>query len=124
MRIPLQIHLLGFIPDGASLISQADLLLIGSQEFESFGLTAIEAMVRGVPVISTDIGGLPEVIGQDESCGFIVSHLDIHKYANKVMIALTDKQLRSSLSDRGKKRVFELFQVTRMSQQYLDALNE
>jgi glycosyltransferase involved in cell wall biosynthesis len=50
------VHLLEFIPDGASLISQADLLLIGSQEFESFGLTAVESMIRKKPIVSTDTG--------------------------------------------------------------------
>lgn len=119
-----QVHILGFIPDGASLISQSDLLLIGSQEFESFGLTALEAMVRGVPVISTDIGGLPEVIGRDESCGYIIDHNDKIKYSKKVIDTLKDKNLRISLGESGKKRAGELFDVTEMSQKYYDFLIE
>ena len=119
-----QVHILGFIPDGASLISQSDLLLIGSQEFESFGLTALEAMVRAVPVISTDIGGLPEVIGVDESCGYIIDHKDKIKYSKKVIETLKDKQLRISLGSSGKKRAAELFNVTEMSQKYYEFLRE
>lgn len=119
-----QVHILGFIPNGASLISQSDLLLIGSQEFESFGLTAVEAMIRSVPVISTDIGGLPEVVGRDESCGYVIDHNDKIKYSKKVIDTLKDKQLRMSLGSSGKKRASELFNVAEMSQTYYEFLRE
>jgi len=119
-----QVHLLEFISDGASLISQCNLLLIGSQEFESFGLTAIEAMARGVPVISTDIGGLPEVIGTDEKCGYVIDHNDKIKYSKKVINTLMDKKLRVSMGASGKKRVSDLFNVAEMSQRYYDFLIE
>lgn len=119
-----QVHLLEFISDGASLISQCNVLLIGSQEFESFGLTAIEAMARGVPVISTDIGGLPEVIGTDEKCGYVVDHNDKIKYSKKVIDTLMDKKLRVSMGASGKKRASDLFNVAEMSQRYYDFLIE
>lgn len=119
-----QVHLLEFITDGASLISQCNILLIGSQEFESFGLTAVEAMARGVPVISTDIGGLPEVIGTDEKCGYVINHNDKIKYSKKVIDTLKNRNLRISLGEHGKKRASELFSVTEMSQKYYEFLKE
>ena len=67
------IHLLGFVPGGPALIEQADLVVISSQAFESFGLTAVEAMIRGVPVVATRVGGLPEVVGEAGEGGYVVA---------------------------------------------------
>lgn len=56
-----QIIYLGKQEDVAEILSQMDLMLLPSEQ-ESFGLVALEAMACGVPVISTNAGGLPEVI--------------------------------------------------------------
>jgi N-acetyl-alpha-D-glucosaminyl L-malate synthase BshA len=52
---------LGKIDDVAPLLAAADLYLLPS-ESESFGLSALEALASGVPVIATNVGGLPEVV--------------------------------------------------------------
>jgi len=118
------VHLLGFIPNGASLINQADVLLIGSQEFESFGLTAVEAMIRQKPIVTTDTGGLPEVVGLDDTCGYIVGHKDAIGFAEKVVFLLRNKELRESMGKLGRTRALELFSADRMAKEYLDAIKE
>ena len=118
------VHVLGFIPNGASLIKQADILLIGSQEFESFGFTAVEAMIRSTVVVSTNIGGLPEVVGTDGSCGYIVDHNDAINFSNKILSLLKDKNMRRTMGKSGRDRALELFSADRMSKEYLDALLE
>lgn len=52
---------LGKIDAVAPLLADADLFLLPSQS-ESFGLSALEALAAGVPVIASDTGGLPEVV--------------------------------------------------------------
>ena len=116
------VHLLGFIPDGASLINQADVLLIGSQEFESFGLTAVEAMVRQKPIVTTNTGGLPEVVGLDNACGYVIDRKDVIKFAEKVVLLLKDEKLRKSMGESGRARALELFSADRMAKEYLDAI--
>ena len=55
------VHFLGKIDDVAPLLANADLFLLPSQS-ESFGLSALEALASGVPVIGTRAGGLVEVV--------------------------------------------------------------
>jgi len=59
---------LGFHPDVQSLLGTFDILLIPSR-FESFGLSALEAVAMGVRVVAFDVGGLREAVGEcDAAC--------------------------------------------------------
>ena len=112
--------MLDFIPDGKVLINQADVLLVSSQEWESFGWTVIEAMVRGVPVVSTNSGGLAEVIGSSGTAGFCVDPRNIELFAKHVIDLLTDFELRAAIIESGRKRVADLFTVEKMALNYAD----
>lgn len=60
------VHFFGRIETVAPLLANADLFLLPS-ESESFGLSALEALASGVPVIASDVGGLPEVVKHGET---------------------------------------------------------
>ncbi len=65
------VSFLGKLDQIAPLLAAADLFILPSQT-ESFGLSALEALASGVPVIGTNSGGLPEVIRDGETgvlCG-------------------------------------------------------
>ncbi|MEK9604573.1 MAG: N-acetyl-alpha-D-glucosaminyl L-malate synthase BshA [Flavobacteriaceae bacterium] len=66
----------------------SDLFLLPSEQ-ESFGLAALEAMVHGVPVVCSDVGGLPEVI-EDGFSGFLCPLGDVDTMAEKTIHILED----------------------------------
>ena len=73
----------------AELLACADLFLLPSAS-ESFGLSALEAMASGVPVIATRVGGLPEVVEEGES-GFLAEVGDIEGMAAAGARLLSDQ---------------------------------
>jgi N-acetyl-alpha-D-glucosaminyl L-malate synthase BshA len=70
------------------ILSITDLFVLPSQ-YESFGLSALEAMACGVPVISTNAGGLPEINVQGVT-GFMTNVGDTQDMADKAMLILGD----------------------------------
>ncbi|MEO6548854.1 MAG: N-acetyl-alpha-D-glucosaminyl L-malate synthase BshA [Ferruginibacter sp.] len=72
------------------ILSIADLFLLPS-EYESFGLAALEAMAAEVPVISTNAGGLPEII-VDGNCGFMSNVGDVADMSKNALFILKDKE--------------------------------
>jgi L-malate glycosyltransferase len=111
------VSLLGFRSDIDHLLGETDLLLIASQAFESFGLTAIEAMARYIPVVSTNTGGLKEVIKNNKG-GYIFATDNIDNYSGKIIELLENKALRKQQGILGRSRVEENFTVQRMANEY------
>lgn len=64
----------GFVTDVVDILPDLNLLVIPSL-WEGFGLTALEAMVAGVPVLATSVGGLPEVV-EHGTTGLLVPPAD------------------------------------------------
>jgi len=117
-----KIHLPGFIENAGFMLSEADIIAIPSQEFESFGLTAIEAMLNGVPVISTDAGGLPETIGVNGECGFYCSHKKPKEFSEKILYLIENKDKSIEIGRNGKIRANKLFNAQKMAKKYHDLL--
>jgi L-malate glycosyltransferase len=72
------------------ILAVSDLFLLTS-EYESFGLAALEAMAAGVPVISTNAGGLPE-INVDGKTGYLSNVGDIDNMSSRAIELLSDDE--------------------------------
>jgi N-acetyl-alpha-D-glucosaminyl L-malate synthase BshA len=82
--------------DIISWLSAADLLLLPSAQ-ESFGLAALEAMACEVPVVASNVGGLPEII-EDGVTGFVCPPDAVEMMADRGVAVLTDPTLRASIT--------------------------
>ncbi|MDV2683493.1 N-acetyl-alpha-D-glucosaminyl L-malate synthase BshA [Alkalihalophilus lindianensis] len=100
----------------AELLSMSDLKLLLSEK-ESFGLVALEAMACGVPVIGTNIGGIPEVITHGVN-GYLCEVGDIECVANYAVKLLKDDQLHAQFASSAEQSVQTTFYSHSIVEQY------
>jgi glycosyltransferase involved in cell wall biosynthesis len=95
-----------------------DLLVLPSYR-EGFGRTLIEAMAAGIPVIGTDVGGIPEIIDNGKN-GFIVPPKDPQAIADAIQILLNDEDLQLKMGENGLNKVREKFTAEKIMQAIID----
>lgn len=109
------VELLGFKKNPYPIIKTADMMFCCSG-FEGFCLVICEAMLLGVPVVSTRTSGPIEILG-DDKYGMLCDHtLESMVYSVEKMIS--DKQLRLHYSEVGKERVKDFYVENTMRQVY------
>jgi N-acetyl-alpha-D-glucosaminyl L-malate synthase BshA len=111
-----RVRFLGEIEEVAAVVAAADVALFPS-ESESFGLSALEAMACGVPVVATSVGGLPEVVAHGED-GFLHDVGDTAGMARSIKRLLTDRGLHHSMSASGVQHASELFSLQTMLERH------
>jgi glycosyltransferase involved in cell wall biosynthesis len=79
-------------------------------KYEAFGLAIAEAMACGAPVITSNAGELPNVIGD---AGIMCENYLLTDIVSQVELLLIDRPLRDDLSKRAAKRIAENFQYSR-----------
>jgi N-acetyl-alpha-D-glucosaminyl L-malate synthase BshA len=100
------------------LIGISDLLLLPSEN-ESFGLVALEAMACEVPVVASDVGGLPEVVTSGED-GFLVEARNTEKMAECSLTILAHDPNRRSMGRRARQKARTRFCSTKIIPEYVN----
>lgn len=111
-----QVLFLGKQENLEELYSISDLMLLLSEK-ESFGLVALEAMACGVPVIGTNVGGIPEVISDGEN-GYICGLGNIQEISKKAIDLLQNPVLHKQISRHALDTVKEKFKAEAIVEQY------
>lgn len=110
------VNFVGIVDHIAPLLSAADLFLLPSST-ESFGLAALEAMASGVPVIASEIGGLPEVIEHGVS-GFLAPVGDVDRMAEYALAVLSDAARAKAMGSAARQSAAERFDYRLIVPQY------
>ncbi len=98
------------------ILNASDLFVIPSQS-ESFGLAALEAMGCGLPVISSSVGGLPELVRHNET-GFISEIGDIERMAKYSIDLLSNERKHKMFSEKARERAVKSFDTSVVLPQY------
>jgi len=95
----------------------AYLVLYPTLAAEPFGLVSIEAQARGVPVIVSDGGGLPETL-EDGKTGFVNERGNYHDLANKIYSLVSDEKKRNVMGAAARRFVQERFALENIIQSF------
>jgi glycosyltransferase involved in cell wall biosynthesis len=100
----------------------ADVGVFPSIGDEAFGITIAEAMSCGKPVIASHVGGIPEVVGNEGTCGLLVPPADPSALAQTMHALASDSARRASMGRAARARVVQNFTWEKSARRLLKAL--
>jgi len=98
-KVSSNIFLNNFEDNQFGLIDQSDILVISSQEYESFGYTAVEAMSLKKVVISTNFGGVKEIILNNKT-GYLINKRNPVSFARKTLYLLNNEKIKQKMEKK------------------------
>lgn len=107
-----KIVLTSWIKDIAQFNAGLDLMCLCSKN-EGTPVSLIEAQASGIPVISTDVGGVKDIVSEGHT-GFVVPTDNLDLYVEKVSLLIKNKEIREKMSQNGWKHVHEKFSYNRL----------
>lgn len=108
----IQIEFTSWITDIAQMLPGLDIVALTSLN-EGTPVSLIEAQAAGVPVISTNVGGVADVIVNNET-GFIVDGFEPSVYAEKLEVLIENEEIRKKMSQNGWINVKDKFHYERL----------
>jgi glycosyltransferase involved in cell wall biosynthesis len=97
-------------PFGEGIFEAADIISQLSNWEEVFGWMIAEGMAHGKPVVATRVGGIPELVSDNET-GYLVARDEIEETAQKILDLVKNPEIRKQLGENGRKKVENLFDL-------------
>jgi glycosyltransferase involved in cell wall biosynthesis len=107
-----------FIPDAYKYLKAFDIFVLPSVK-EGFPWTIIEAMAAEIPVITTRVGAIPEIIESAKN-GLLIEPRHSEQIAEAIIKLFNDENLRKKIAENGRKTVIDKFSLDRMINQYIE----
>lgn len=111
-----RVHFEGSQDEVASYFGQSDVFCLSS-DYEGMPMTLIEAMAAGMPIVSTNVGGIPDMLQHESSA--LLTRADSSELADALVRVLSDEDLRSALGEEAY-RASRQFSHRSTARQYLD----
>lgn len=115
MGLQERVHLLGQRSDIPELLNAADVFAMSS-DYEGNPLAVLEAMAAGKPILSTAVGGVPELL--EGGCGLLVPPRDAQALSKAMRYMLESPEARASMGEASARRAIERFDVRAMTEAY------
>ncbi len=112
----------GFVSDVASLLNDIDIIVCTSHQ-EPFGRCLIEAMACGKPVVATNVGGIPEVIIDNET-GFLVPPHSPRLLAQSINKLILNKLNLNEMGKKARDRVENKFSIESHTKNVIEVYNK
>lgn len=110
-------HLNGPVEDVVKAYQESSIFVLSSR-FEGFGMVLIEAMACGLPVVSFDCPAGPDEIITDGVDGLLVPSGGVHALAEKLMVLMTDENLRRRLGQQARQTA-QRYEMTTIANQWI-----
>jgi glycosyltransferase involved in cell wall biosynthesis len=117
-----RVHFIGLRTDVPDVLGAADVFVLSS-DYEGNPLAVIEAMAAGLPIASTAVGGVPELLENGRE-GFIVQPGRAEQLSEAMVTLLKDDKLRRVMGAAAAARAKEKFDVSAMIRAYEELYNE
>ena len=108
-----QIRMLGFRDDLLNVFRSLDVFVIPSVEGDTIPQVLMQALAMGLPVVSTTVGSIPDVVIEGET-GFVVAPRDAQALADRVLPLLDDAGLRARIGANGRALVERSYSIDKM----------
>ncbi len=112
------IKFMGRVDDIPTFLADSH-LHVHPAHIEGLGSGIIEAMCAGLPIVATNVGGIPEVVDDGET-GILVSAHAPEQFADAIMAMINNSEQMYHYGQAGKKKAGNMFDVTRSAQQYIE----
>ena len=99
MKLGKKVRMMGYVLNAKLYVKYFDMLLLTS-DWEGFPLSIWEAMAARVPVVSTNVGGIKEIL-ETEKCGVVYSRGDVNGAVKAILELISDQKKRKEMGQNG-----------------------
>jgi glycosyltransferase involved in cell wall biosynthesis len=110
------VRFLGHRSDAQRLLAAGD-LLVNSSLSEGTPLSVMEAMALGLPVVATNVGGVPKLVLDGET-GMLVPPAEVEALAAALLELMRNAEKRRALGEAGRRRALEQFSIETAAAKY------
>jgi glycosyltransferase involved in cell wall biosynthesis len=112
-----RVHVLGRRDNVRECLAASDVFVLSSN-WEGNPLAVMEAMAAGLPVISTAVGGVPELVRSGEH-GILVPPGDQRAFTEAMQLLCDDSEKRAAMGSAARSFALDAFRVERMVEGYI-----